>query len=141
MSPELTVLALAGLWQGVQIALMSVPANRELGTSVTLSPRDGPGLQERLSPRTARLWRAMNNHFEALILFIAAVVVVELSGSGSALTAGCAWTYLAARIAYVPAYAAGLSPWRSLIWSVGFGATMLMILAALLAAGTAAQPA
>ena len=47
-------------------------------------------------------------------------------------TAACAWTYLIARILYVPAYAFGLVPWRSLIWMVGFGATTLMLLAALI---------
>jgi uncharacterized MAPEG superfamily protein len=34
-------------------------------------------------------------------------------------------------VLYVPAYAAGLVPWRSLIWLVGFLATAAMILAAL----------
>ena len=37
-----------------------------------------------------------------------------------------------ARILYVPAYYYGLNPWRSLIWAVGFLATLLMLLAALL---------
>ena len=31
MTPELTVLALAGLLQAAQFALMSVPVNREVG--------------------------------------------------------------------------------------------------------------
>ena len=135
MTPELTVLALAGLLQVVQFVLMSVPANKELGPAKTASPRDrsrmGGGLEDQLSDKTARLYRAMNNHFEALILFTLAVVVVTLGDASSAFTAACAWAYLAARIAYVPAYWLGLAPWRSLIWFVGFGATTLMLLAAL----------
>lgn len=137
MTPELTVLALAALWQVVQIALMSIPANRELGTAKTLSPRDPERLQkplmDQVSPRTGRLHRAMTNHFEALILFTAAVAVVTLGGQSSPFTATCAWTYLAARILYVPAYAFGWVPWRSLIWAVGLLATVLMLLAALVA--------
>ncbi len=136
MTPELTVLALAGLLQAVQFVLMSVPANLELGVGKTLSPRDrerlGGALEDQLSAKTARLLRALNNHFEALILFTLAVVVVSLSGQSTALTAACAWIYLAARIAYIPAYYFGLSPWRSLIWMVGFSATILMIVASLL---------
>ncbi len=132
MTPELTVLALAALLQAVQFALMAVPANLELGTRATLSPRDGQPLAEKVSPRTARLIRALNNHFEALILFTIAVVVVTLSGQSTGFTAACAWIYLAARIAYIPAYAFGWVPWRSLIWSVGFFATLAMLLAALL---------
>ncbi len=136
MTPELTVLALAGLLQAVQYVLMAVPANLELGPAKTLSPRDparlGKPLIEQVSPGTGRLFRALNNHFEALILFTLAVTVVSLSGENSIFTAICAWVYLAARILYVPAYWLGLVPWRSVVWAIGFTATVLMILAALL---------
>jgi len=132
MTPELTVLALAGLLQALQFVLMAVPVNLEIGTKATMGPRDEGDLMRRISPRAGRLVRAMNNHFEALILFTIAVVVVTLGGQSSPFTATCAWIYLGARILYIPAYAFGLAPWRSLIWSVGFLATLAMILAALL---------
>jgi uncharacterized MAPEG superfamily protein len=136
MTPELTVLALAALLQGVQFALMAIPANAELGVGKTLSPRDtagmGKSLQEMVSDKTGRLIRAMNNHFEALILFTIAVLVITLGDKATGLSAICAWTYLGARVLYVPAYYFGLTPWRSLIWFVGFAATMLMILSALI---------
>ena len=136
MTAELTALALAGLLQGVQYVLMAVPANLELGPGKTMSPRDparlGKPLVEQLSPVTGRLYRAMNNHFEGLILFTLAVVVVTLGPGSTRLTATCAWVYLAARILYVPAYAFGLSPWRSAIWFAGFLATMTMIAASLI---------
>ena len=132
MTPELLVLALAGLLQVVQYVLMSVPANLELGTAKTLGPRDDPDLERQLSPRTARLGRALANHFEALVLFTLAVVLVTETGRSTGFTAACAWTYLAARILYVPAYAFGWTPWRSLIWLAGLGATVLMLLAALI---------
>jgi len=136
MTPELTVLALAGLLQGVQYILMSVPANLELGTAKTLSPRDphrfGKPLADQVSPTTGRLIRALNNHFEGLILFTLAVVVVTLSSQSTPFTAACAWIYLTARVLYVPAYAFGLVPWRSLIWAAGFLATQAMIVASLL---------
>ena len=135
MTPELTALALAGLLQVIQFMLMSIPANLELGPGKTLGPRDpdrlGKPLIEQVSPRTGRLFRALNNHFEGLILFTLAVVVVTLSDQSSTFAAACAWTYLVARVLYVPAYAFGLVPWRSLIWMVGFSATTLMLLAAL----------
>ena len=135
MTPELTVLALAGLLQGVQFVLMSIPANLELGAGKTMSPRDqsrmGKPMVEQVSPRTGRLIRAMNNHFEALILFGLAVTVVSLADKNTGLTAACAWTYLGARILYIPAYYFGLAPWRSLIWCVGFLATMLLLASAL----------
>ncbi|PJE34764.1 hypothetical protein CVM52_20575 [Pseudooceanicola lipolyticus] len=136
MTPELTVLTLAALLQVVQFVLMAVPANLELGTGKTLGPRDparlGKPLEEQASPVTGRLFRALDNHFEGLILFSIACVTVTLSGQSSALTTACAWTYLGARVLYVPAYAFGLSPWRSVIWLVGFLATVLMLLAVLI---------
>lgn len=136
MSPEITVLALAGLLQGLQFCVVSITANLQLGPKKLASPRDperlGKPIEAQLSPVNGRLFRALNNHFEGLILFTLAVVVVTLGEASTGFTAGCAWAYLLARILYVPAYAFGWAPWRSAIWFVGFAATMLMILAALL---------
>jgi uncharacterized MAPEG superfamily protein len=131
MTPELTALTLAALLQCVQFVFVSVSANLEVGTKVTLSPRDGTDLRSMVSPRTGRLIRALDNHFEGLILFTIACVAVTLADKSTAFTATCAWAYLAARIAYVPAYWYGLVPWRSVIWMAGWGATVLMLIAAL----------
>ena len=128
MTPELTVLALAGLVQAIQFAAFSITANLQVGPKVAMGPRDNVPT---LKGTAGRLQRALNNHFEGLILFTLAVVVVTLGGHSSGVTATCAWIYLAARILYVPAYVLGWVPWRSAIWAVGCAATMLMILAAL----------
>jgi uncharacterized MAPEG superfamily protein len=130
MTPELTALTLAGLLQVVQYALFAIPANRELGVGYTSSARDRPPSRQ-LSITTARLQRALNNHFEALILFTLAVVVVTLGNQSTAVTQYAAWTFLGARLLYIPAYALGWRPWRSAIWGVGFLATLTMIVAAL----------
>ncbi len=128
MAAETTALALAALLQAAQIGIAAVSLNRDVGAKWNAGPRD---TQPELSDRTGRLRRAVNNHFEGLILFTIAVVVVTLSDAGSPLTVLCAWLYLAARVLYVPAYALGWSPWRSVIWGVGFVATMVMIVAGL----------
>ncbi len=131
MTPELTALALAGLLQAVQFHLFAIPANLELGTGYTSGPRDRPPSRQ-MSVMTGRLQRAMNNHFEGLILFTLAVIVVTLGNQSTQVTQTAAWTYLGARILYVPAYALGWRPWRSVIWAVGFFATLTMILASLI---------
>lgn len=128
MTPELTVLALAAILQAGQIMLANAVMNRDVGAAYNVGPRD---TQPEFSPLTGRLRRAAANHFEALALFTIAVVVVTLSGRASGLTAACAWTYLIARVLYVPAYAFGWSPWRSVIFGVGLAATLVMILSAL----------
>nr|WP_111298104.1 MAPEG family protein [Paracoccus saliphilus] len=128
MTAELTVLALAGLLQGCQFVLFSVLANLQVGPRVAMGPRDhAPAL----TGRAGRAQRALNNHFEGLILFSLAVLVVTAGAEASGFTAACAWIYLLARILYVPAYLLGWTPWRSVIWGVGFAATIAMILASL----------
>jgi uncharacterized MAPEG superfamily protein len=128
VTPELTVLALAALLQVGQIFLAGAAMNRDAGLDWNASPRDEP---KSFSPLTGRLRRAVDNHFEALAFFTIAVVVVTHSGSASGLTAACAWIYLAMRVLYVPAYAYGWSPWRSVIFGIGLTATLVMILVAL----------
>jgi uncharacterized MAPEG superfamily protein len=115
--------------QIVQYVLMAIPVNLQLGVEYTGGNRD-----EQLRPTgvAGRLQRALDNHFEGLILFTIAVLVVVLGEAGNRVTEYCAWTYLWARILYVPAYASGVYLVRSLIWSVGFAATAIMLAAALL---------
>ena len=128
MTPELTALALAALLQVGQILLAGWSMNRDAGVEFNAGPRDTP---PEFSHLTGRLRRAVDNHFEALALFTIAVVVVTLSGAASGLTAACAWIYLATRVLYIPAYAFGWSPWRSVIFGLGLIATLVMILSAL----------
>ena len=131
MTPELAVLAYAALLQGLQLVLMSTAANLDLGPAKTMSARDqsrlGGPLLDQLSDKPARLFRAFNNMFEALILYTIAVVLVTLTDTGSGFTALCAYAFLVARVAYIPAYYYGWRPWRSLIWMVGLFATYAMI--------------
>lgn len=132
MTPELTALTLAALLQIGQITLMAIPANRELGTAKTLSPRDGLRLESEVTPRTARLYRAMNNHFESLLLFAIATLTVTFADKGNAITGAASGLYLLTRILYIPAYAFGWVPWRSVFWALGLLAILILLLAALL---------
>ena len=124
MTPELTVLILATFVQAAQFLAYSVAANLQIGTKTAMGPRD---TKVELTGMAGRLQRALNNHFEGLILFTIATVVITLSDQSTAFTQTCAWAYLFARIAYVPAYAFGLSPWRSVIGAIGFIATLAML--------------
>jgi uncharacterized MAPEG superfamily protein len=129
MTTEIYVLTLAALLQVVQFTLYSITAQMQVGTKAAMSPRDK---KVELQGTAGRLQRAMNNHFEGLIMFTIAVVVVTFSDQSSLFTEACAHVYLIARLLYVPAYVQGLVPWRSYIWVVGFGATVAMLIAALI---------
>lgn len=128
MPVELKVLGYAALLQFIQFVLMAVPVNVQLGPAYTGGSRDE---QKQPWGVAGRLKRALDNHFEGLILFTIAVVIVVLGDASSGITEAAAWTYLAARILYVPAYASGVFLVRSLIWSFGFLATLVMLVAAL----------
>ena len=128
MPVELKVLGYAALLQFVQFVAMAIPVNLQLGIAYTGGNRD---VQEHATGVAGRLKRALDNHFEGLILFTIAVMVTVLGAASSGLTETCAWVYLCARILYVPAYASGVFLVRSLIWTVGFAATAVMLIAAL----------
>ena len=76
MPPEVAALAVAGLIQTAQFATYSVMAQRQVGRRAAMSPRDGGKVE--LTGTAGRLQRAFNNHFEGLIMFTLAVVVVTL---------------------------------------------------------------
>lgn len=127
MTPELTALTLAALLQMAQMALYSVLAQKQVGSDYAASPRDEP---RTLTGMAARAQRAMNNHFEGLLLFAIAVLVTTYADKGGALSAAASLLYLIARVLYIPAYLYGWTPWRSLIWFAGFLATAILLVAA-----------
>ena len=129
MTPELTALTLAALLQILQLVLYSIVGQKQVGTRAAMKPRDTP---VQLTGTAGRLQRAMDNHFEGLILFGVAVMVITYSGQNDGTTAIACAIYLAARVLYIPAYAFGWVPWRSVIWSVGFLATLYLLLTALM---------
>lgn len=129
MTPELAALAATAAIQLVMVGVAQRSLTADIGVQGNIGPRDG---SLALSPKTQRLRRAVDNHVENIGLFIIAVVVVSLAGANSTFTALCAWTYVAARALYLPAYAFGWAPWRSLLWSLGLIATFAMLAAAFL---------
>ncbi len=128
MTAELTYLTLATLWLAVHFCAYAWSAGRQVGFDYTMGPRD-EGRQ--LSGKPARLQRALNNHFEALVLFAIGVMVITYSDKATSLTGALALLFLIARILYLPAYYWGLTPWRTVIWMLGFLATMAMLTLAL----------
>lgn len=129
MTYELTILTLAALLQAVQFFLYSALAQSQVGTKAALGPRD---TTLELTGTAGRLKRAMNNHFEGLIFFTIAALVITVSDQSTTTTQTAATLYLIARVLYVPAYAFGWTPWRTVIWIAGFAATLAMLIAALI---------
>src|SRR5688572_30742014 len=131
MTPELTILAWTLVLAVVQILLPAMLRNRETGLDYNASARDTPSPAP-VGKVTGRLQRAQSNLFETLPLFAAAVLIAHVAGRNGDLTFWGAALYLAARVVYVPLYAAGIPVIRSLAWTVGL-AGLVMILVAILA--------
>lgn len=136
MSIELKILAFAALLQVVQFLAMNIATYLDGGAPMGIGSRDisklGKPMVELLSDKPARLHRALSNMYEALVLFTIAVVVVILSGKSNGFTVACAWIFLGARFAFVPAYYFGMVPGRSIVWFAGFIPTIAMIVYALM---------
>lgn len=128
MTPELLTLTLAALLWGVQFFAYLASGHGSVDLNAAMGPRDVPFDRP---PVCARLHRALSNHTEGLVLYAIAAGVIAVTDESTAFTATGAWVYLAARVLYVPAYAFGWTPWRTIIWMAGFFATMAMLVAAL----------
>lgn len=116
MNIELTILA----W-GCVLALVHVFAavrvkTRQYGVAWNMGARDEvlPPPQ----PIVGRLARAQANFFETFPIAAAAILIVSQSGLTSRWTEIGAIVWLAARILYLPVYAAGIPRIRTLIFLV-----------------------
>lgn len=130
MSPELAALSAVALVHFATIFVAQRFLTRDIGRDGNAGTREN--LDDRLSPITLRLRRATANFTENVGPFIIAVLVVVLAGKTSTWTAALAWTYVAARVLYVPAYALAWVPWRSVIWFAGFVATLALLVLGLI---------
>ena len=130
MTTELTALAWTLVLAVVQLMLPAGFRTRETGMNFNAGPRDDAGPP--VGKVTARLQRAQANLYETLPLFAAAVLIAHVAGREGAVTAGSAWTYLAARVVYVPLYGYGVPKVRSVVWGVSLLAVMVLIAVVLL---------
>ena len=74
-----------------------------------------------------RMVRAQANLFETLPVFIGAVLLAHVSARSPVLTAWGAGIFFWARLVYIPVYAAGLVPWRSIVWGVAMVGLILVL--------------
>ncbi len=78
----------------------------------------------------ARANAAQQNGFEALPLFIAAVILAQQAGGPQDRIDMLALAFLAARVVYVGMYLANLATLRSLVWIAALGINIALLLQA-----------
>ena len=124
---EFQMLGVAVLLGFVQLAWAAVAARQQQGLAWARGPRDTD------SPVTgvaARLERAFRNYMETFPLFAVAVIADITAEHTGTLTWWGSLIYVAARILYVPLYAAGVPSIRSFVWFASV-IGLLMVTAAL----------
>lgn len=108
----------------VQVGAASIATLRQAGAEWVLSARDQPFTPSGVA---GRLVRAHRNLLEVLPQFVASVVLVYAADSVSPLTGIGTWTFLIARILYVPAYVSAI-PWlRPFCWQVAFAGILCIV--------------
>ncbi len=78
----------------------------------------------------ARANAAQQNGFEAFAFFAVAVLVAYMLRGQQDLVDTLAMVFIAARVAYIALYLAGLGSLRSLVWAAGMGCTVAIFIAA-----------
>lgn len=121
-STEVWVLGWSAALLFVQVVLQAT-ATYGLGPNYLLGPRD-----EKRQPNVlaGRLERALKNMLETYPAFIALVVALAVAGKTGGIAATGAWIWLAARIVYVPVYAAGIPVVRTALWLISALGLVLM---------------
>jgi uncharacterized MAPEG superfamily protein len=95
----------------------------QIGVQAANSTRDSEPEPNLL---TGRATRALRNFQETYPVFIALSVVAIFTGHSAALLSWGIGLWFWARVAYLPAYLMGLSPYRSWIWTISLVGLVLM---------------
>ena len=129
MTTEIQMLLWAVVLGLVQLVIATMMATKDQGLPYNLTPRDLPAPP--VTPVTARLGRAFKNFMETFGFFAVAVLAVTMLDKTNATSALGAEIYLAARVIYVPIYAAGIPVLRTLIWAASIAGLVMVLAAAL----------
>lgn len=125
MHAELTILGLAAILLLAHIWLAIRFKTRQYGTEWNMSARDGP--LPPLNPVAARLERARDNYLETLPVAIIALMGAVVAGKTSPVTEIAGWTWLGARVVYLPLYGFGVPKVRTLVWGVALAGLVVLL--------------
>lgn len=96
----------------------------------------GPGRYDNRNPRAwqarqegyrARAYAAQQNSWEALAVYIASLLAAYIGGVSADALATITGIFAVSRVAYLGCYLADLAALRSLVWFIGFGSCICLI--------------
>ena len=116
MTQELWIAVYAAVLGIVMVLLPPIFAYSRKGyMQWNAGPRDKPF---DVGPHTERLRRAFSNFMETYAFFAVFAIALAFIHKSSFVSVCGAWTYLGARIVYIPLYAFGVVGIRSLVWAI-----------------------
>jgi uncharacterized MAPEG superfamily protein len=124
ISPDLWALAAAIGLAMAQLTIASVLTLRQLGGAWVAGPRDVP---REVVGVSGRFVRAHRNFLEIFPQFVAALFVVHAAGAEGRLADIGAWTFVAGRILYVPAYAFAPAGVRPVCWLIAQAGIVIIV--------------
>jgi uncharacterized MAPEG superfamily protein len=126
MGMELKMLLWSIVLGLAQIALAATLSTSQRGLGWNAGPRDDVAAP--LTGAAGRLDRASRNFLETFPFFAVAVLMLSLLHRESAQSALGAQIYFWGRVLYLPAYAAGISYLRTLIWAASVAGLVMVML-------------
>ncbi|MDG2001989.1 MAG: MAPEG family protein [Novosphingobium sp.] len=130
MTQELVALVMACALGFIHIVLASHSASFQRGYRWAASARNDP--RPPLTGLAGRFERASRNYLETFPFFASGVLIISLTGTSTAVTVWACWIYLAARLGFLVAYAAGIGPVRVVFWNVAVFSIAAILIEALL---------
>lgn len=128
LSSELSILLIYGLITAIVLGLKTTGMVATMDMGYLLSSRDE---KRTLEGMLGRMDRALSNSVVALTLIAPPILALTLRDQSSSNSLLAAQVFLAARVVYVPAYVFGIRGLRTLVWTIGFLATVVLYFAAL----------
>ena len=128
LDSELSILALYGIFVALTLILQTTGALLQLDMGYLLSSRD---TDRTVTGMAARTERALQNSITALALVAPPILILAVKDNFSAASLVCAQVFLAVRVVYLPAYVFKITGVRTLVWLMGFAATLVLYFLAL----------
>ena len=100
------------------ILIQQIAIDRKYGATYALSNRASVPVS--VSPLVERLTRLVRNHVEGVALFVPLGLIATGAGVSNTFTQAGAIAFLAMRVFHLLFYAAGITPFRSFSWGIGF---------------------
>ena len=106
------------LW--IAIFTQQIQADKVGGAKYALSNREQGHQFKGATALTGRLTRSVRNHVEGLMIFTPLVLIATATNVSNVWTQYAAIAYFMSRALHFLLYAAGITPFRSLAWALGF---------------------